>query len=245
MQEKDFIFGIHAVEAALQQGRVTALYVIQDKQNNKLKRLISLAKTKRCDIQLIKQSVFEQRYAQGNHQGVAATVKPTKQFSEKDIESLCNAAEGQLLILVLDGVTDPHNLGACLRSADAGGVDMVIVPKDKSVQLTPVVKKVASGAAETVTFLSVTNLARTLEKLKSLGVWLYGACGHQNNVLYDIDLKGHVAIVMGAEGEGLRRLTREKCDGLFSIPMKGTVESLNVSVATGVCLFEALRQRRT
>lgn len=244
MQENNLIFGIHAVLAALERDHVMTLLVIQDKKSDKLKQLVTQAKTNGCDVQFLKSHTFQQRYSALNHQGVVATLKSTKQYSESDIDSICEHSDNPLLILILDGITDPHNLGACLRSADASGVDMVIVPKDKSVQLTPVVRKVASGAAETVTFISVTNLARTLDKLKSLGVWLYGACGHQSEPLYDIDLTGHVAIVMGAEGAGLRRLTREKCDGLFSIPMKGTVESLNVSVATGVCLFEVLRQRR-
>ena len=154
------------------------------------------------------------------------------------------AIDGPPFLLVLDGVQDPHNLGACLRSADAAGVHAVIVPKDRSAGLTATVRKVACGAAETVPLLAVTNLARTLRTLQDAGVWLFGAAGEAEKSIYDIDLKGPLALVMGNEGSGLRRLTREHCDELFAIPMVGTVESLNVSVATGVALFEAGRQRR-
>jgi 23S rRNA (guanosine2251-2'-O)-methyltransferase len=144
---------------------------------------------------------------------------------------------------VLDGVTDPHNLGACLRSAEAAGVDAVIVPKDKSALMTPTVRKVACGAAEVVPFITVTNLARCLATLKQRGIWVQGAAGEATQSIYATDLKGPLAIVLGSEGSGMRRLTRELCDGLFSIPMAGEVSSLNVSVSAGVCLFEAVRQR--
>jgi 23S rRNA (guanosine2251-2'-O)-methyltransferase len=144
---------------------------------------------------------------------------------------------------VLDSVTDPHNLGACLRSADAAGVTAVLIPKDKSADITPTVAKVACGAAETVTVVKVTNLARSLETLKAAGVWIYGLAGEGQQTLYELDLVGSVALVMGAEGDGLRRLTRETCDALVKLPMNGAVTSLNVSVATGVSLFEAVRQR--
>jgi 23S rRNA (guanosine2251-2'-O)-methyltransferase len=145
---------------------------------------------------------------------------------------------------VLDGVTDPHNLGACLRTAEAAGVDAVIVPKDKSALLSPTARKVACGAAEVIPFIAVTNLARTLKQLQQAGIWVLGAAGEATQSLYQSDLKGPLALVMGSEGNGMRRLTREHCDILFSIPMAGEVSSLNVSVATGVTLFEAVRQRR-
>ncbi|MCB1854974.1 MAG: 23S rRNA (guanosine(2251)-2'-O)-methyltransferase RlmB, partial [Halieaceae bacterium] len=147
------------------------------------------------------------------------------------------------LLLVLDGVTDPHNLGACLRSADAAGVDAVIVPRDRAADLSPVSRKVACGAAEVVPFVRVTNLARTLQALKERGVWLYGTAGEAQQSLYASDLTLPLALVMGAEGAGMRRLTREQCDFLVSLPMAGSVSSLNVSVASGICLFEARRQR--
>ncbi len=148
-----------------------------------------------------------------------------------------------LLVLLLDEVQDPHNLGACLRSADAAAVDAVVVPADNSVGLTPVVRKVASGAADSVPLFQVSNLKRAIAELQNAGLWVFGAAGEAEQSLYDLDLKGPVAIVMGAEGRGLRRLTRESCDGLFHIPMQGEVSSLNVSVAAGISLFEAVRQR--
>jgi 23S rRNA (guanosine2251-2'-O)-methyltransferase len=148
------------------------------------------------------------------------------------------------LLLVLDGVTDPHNLGACLRSADAAGVTAVIVPKDNAASITPVVRKVACGAAEVVPFIQVTNLARTLKQLQDARVWIVGTTGEADESLYQQDLKGPIAIVMGAEGAGMRRLTKEHCDFLVKLPMAGSVSSLNVSVATGICLFEAVRQRQ-
>ena len=147
------------------------------------------------------------------------------------------------LILILDGVTDPHNLGACLRSADAAGVDFVVIPKDKNASVTPVVSKVACGAAESMPIVRVTNLARAMDVLKEQGVWIYGAAGEATESLYRLDCKSSIALVMGSEDKGLRHLTREQCDGLFSLPMLGTVSSLNVSVATGICLFEVVRQR--
>jgi 23S rRNA (guanosine2251-2'-O)-methyltransferase len=147
------------------------------------------------------------------------------------------------LVLVLDGVQDPHNLGACFRSADAAGANLIIAPRDKSASITSVVSKVASGAAETVPFVQVTNLVRALEKLKELGIWIYGAAGEAEQIVYEVDLRGPSALVLGAEGAGLRRLTREHCDVLVKIPMFGSASSLNVSVATGILLFEAVRQR--
>ena len=149
-----------------------------------------------------------------------------------------------MLLLVLDGVTDPHNLGACLRSAEAAGALALVVPRDKSASMTPTVQKVACGAAEMLPLVQVTNLARTLKALRARGVWVYGAAGEAAQSLYDQDLRAPVALVLGSEGKGLRRLTRESCDALVQLPMPGTVGSLNVSVAAGVCLFEALRQRR-
>jgi 23S rRNA (guanosine2251-2'-O)-methyltransferase len=160
------------------------------------------------------------------------------------LDELLDRSEAPPLLLVLDGVTDPHNLGACLRTADAAGALAVIVPKDKSATLNATARKVACGAAEVVPLVAVTNLARTLEKLQKRGVWIVGTAGEASQELYSQDLSGPIALVMGAEGKGMRRLTREHCDYLVRLPMAGSVSSLNVSVATGVCLFEALRQRR-
>ena len=188
----------------------------------------------------------------GRHQGVVAEslddpvrgeIQQANLWQEADLLRRVDEAGHPVLILVLDGVTDPHNLGACLRSADAAGVDAVVVPRDKSADLNATARKVACGAAEVVPFARVTNIARTLDALKERGVWIYGAAGEAEKSVYESDLTGPLALVMGAEGAGLRRLTREHCDFLVKLPMAGAVSSLNVSVATGVCLFEAVRQR--
>jgi 23S rRNA (guanosine2251-2'-O)-methyltransferase len=162
----------------------------------------------------------------------------------QDLDDVFDAMQGPAFLLVLDGVTDPHNLGACLRTADAAGVDAVIAPKDKAAGLSPVVERVACGATQTLPYLMVTNLARTLRELKDRGVWLIGTDERAQPGLHDVDQRGHIAWVMGAEGSGMRRLTRELCDHLVHIPMAGSVQSLNVSVAAGVCLYETVRQRR-
>lgn len=175
------------------------------------------------------------------HQGVAARVAAVQ--PRQDLEAVLDSIVGVPLLLILDGVQDPHNLGACLRVADAFGVHAVIAPKDRAVGITPVVSKVATGAAETVPYLAVTNLARTMRELKERNIWIVGADGAAEQGLYACKLNGPMAWVLGAEGEGMRRLTRENCDELVRIPMLGTVESLNVSVASGVCLGETLRQR--
>ncbi len=188
---------------------------------------------------------MNQRFAALTHQGVVASVRPLPEYNESNIISLLEKSKKPGLILILDGVTDPHNLGACLRSADAAGVDFVLIPKDKSASITPVVSKVACGAAESIPLVRVTNLARAMELLKEHGVWIYGAAGEAQSSIYQLDCSSTIALVMGAEGEGLRRLTRERCDGLFSLPMLGSVSSLNVSVATGISLFEVVRQRVT
>ena len=164
-------------------------------------------------------------------------------WEEADLLRAVDEKDGPVLILVLDGVTDPHNLGACLRSADAAGVDAVVVPRDKSADLSPTSRKVACGAAEVVPFVRVTNLPVPCRPCKERGVWLFGAAGEAEKSLYDNDLTVSMALVMGAEGSGMRRLTREQCDYLVRLPMAGSVSSLNVSVATGICLFEAMRQR--
>ena len=169
--------------------------------------------------------------------------KAPKIGNEEDLYEIVRGQKTPLL-LILDGITDPHNLGACLRTADAAGVHAVVVPKDRAATLTDTVRHIACGAAESIPFMQVTNLSRTMEKLQSLGVWLVGLAEEGGQLLYEIDLKGPIGIVMGAEGPGMRRLTGEKCDFLARIPMAGTVECLNVSVATGVCLFECVRQRR-
>jgi 23S rRNA (guanosine2251-2'-O)-methyltransferase len=177
------------------------------------------------------------------HQGVVASIRPLQPWDDQDLFAAISQIEGEPLLLVLDGVTDPHNLGACLRTADAAGVLAVVIPKDRSASVDGVVRKVAAGAAEFVPVVSVTNLARTLDQLKERDVWVVGTDGEAPQSLYSADLKRSLALVLGAEGAGMRRLTRERCDFLVHIPMVGHMESLNVSVAAGVALFEARRQR--
>lgn len=242
---KDLLFGLHSVAALLQNQpeRIIRLYVLKQRQDKKLEALVALASEKDLPIERVSQHELDRMTQAGNHQGVAALCAKARTYSEHDLPEILQQTTSSPFLLVLDGVQDPHNLGACFRSANAAGVQAIIAPKDKSVGLTPVVSKVASGAAETLPFVQVTNLARTLSELKELGVWIYGAASEASQTLYQTDLSGPVAIVLGSEGKGLRRLTREHCDALVKIPMYGTVASLNVSVAAGILLFEVVRQR--
>jgi len=239
-------FGIHAVEAALKKSAVSELWVDErQKPNSRLNKVLDLASGSQVKIVRRPREELDQLAQGERHQGVLAhLIERAEEVKQEDLMGLLDELDHPPFLLILDGVTDPHNLGACLRSANAVGVDAVIVPKDNAVGMTPVVRKVACGAAEDTPFYQVTNLARTLRELQQAGVWLIGAAGETADDIYQTDLKGPLALVMGAEGKGMRRLTREHCDLLVKIPMAGTVESLNVSVATGVCLFEALRQRR-
>ncbi len=239
------VFGIHAVEACLRQApeRARVLHHDPRRRDRRLQALLEQARRHGVVVRPADAATLQRLSEGGRHQGVVLEWAGNPPRSEADLPDLIAAAECPL-VLVLDGVTDPHNLGACLRTADAAGATCVIAPRDKSAGLTPVARKVASGAAEWLPFVQVTNLARTLDRLKELGLWVIGTAGEGSDELYGCDLSGPLALVMGAEGKGLRRLTREHCDQLVRIPMAGRVESLNVSVATGVCLFEALRQRR-
>ncbi len=187
---------------------------------------------------------MNQKTEEANHQGVIAWRKPRQNVTEKHLPEILDNLTGTALILILDGITDPHNLGACLRTADAAGAQLVLAPKDQSAPLNATVAKVACGAAEVVPYIQVTNLARTMKELQERGIWIIGTAGEAKQDIYQQDLTGPVALVMGAEGSGMRRLTREKCDFLANIPMAGEVSSVNVSVATGICLFEAVRQRK-
>ncbi len=244
----DIIYGIHAVTAALKQPRKLAEILVAEghRPGPRVATLLALSKERHVRVVRVAPDELERLSGGERHQGVVARLKGASAGGAPavDLVSLIQALDRPAFMLVLDGVQDPHNLGACLRSADAAGVDAVVVPKDKAAGLTPVVRKVACGAAESVPFYQVTNLARTLRELQELGVWLVGAAGEAEVSLYQADLKGSLALVMGAEGKGLRRLTREHCDFLIKIPMVGSVESLNVSVAAGICLFEAVRQRQ-
>lgn len=239
------IFGLHAVTSLLNRnpGRVRRLLVQQGRHDERLQTLLAKAEAQRIKVVVEPRAQLDLRAEGGRHQGVIAECEPLRAVPEKSLEALLDHAGGDPLVLVLDGVTDPHNLGACLRTADAAGVAVVIAPKDKSAPLNATVAKVACGAAEVVPYVQVTNLARTLQALKQRGIWITGTAGEADAGLYETDLTGPCALVMGAEGKGMRRLTREQCDRLVSIPMAGEVSSLNVSVATGVCLFEIVRQR--
>lgn len=242
---EQFVFGIHAVSALLANPRRVThkLFVSQERVDAKFQDLIKKAEEANIPVESLNSQKMNQRFAEFVHQGVVASASPLPDYNESDLLFLLESAKKPGLILILDGVTDPHNLGACLRSADAAGVDFVVIPKDKSASVTPTVSKVACGAAESVPIVRVTNLARAMDILKEQGVWIYGAAGEAKSSLYQVDCLGTIAIAMGAEGEGLRRLTRERCDGLFALPMLGTVDSLNVSVATGISLYEVVRQR--
>ena len=241
----DWIYGIHAVHTMLKSApqRVKELYVQRGRLDDRLQKIHKLAEQHGVALQWATVKQLDGK-AEGRHQGVMALCSPGETYDESFLLKLAEERGGDAFFLMLDGVTDPHNLGACLRAADGAGVQAVIVPKDNSVGLTPVVQKVACGAAESMPLVMVTNLTRTLEKLQQAGAWVVGAAGEADQFIYDLDLTGPLVLVMGAEGKGIRQLTRKQCDYLAKLPMAGEVSSLNVSVATGVCLFEIVRQRR-
>ncbi|HCV04967.1 23S rRNA (guanosine(2251)-2'-O)-methyltransferase RlmB [Pseudoalteromonas sp. SSMSWG5] len=240
----ELIFGFHSVEAILEKEpeRFLEIYALKGREDKRLNPVIDQARKFGISVQFMQRKALDNKANGEQHQGIIANVKAARMYSEKDLDEII-AREETPFLLVLDGITDPHNLGACLRSADAAGVHAIIVPKDKSAKLNGTARKVACGAAETVPLVQVTNLARTLREIKDAGVWVVGTAGETDTELFDANLTGPMAVVMGAEGDGMRRLTREHCDLLVKIPMAGTVSSLNVSVATGICLFEVLRQR--
>lgn len=239
------IYGLHAAEALILRAprRVLEVTLQSGRVDERVERLETTAGAAGLRVQRQSREVLDKLTGGARHQGVVLRCRAAEPLGEADLKDLVQAGTRGLLLLVLDGVTDPHNLGACLRSADAAGVHAVIAPRDRAASLNPVARKVASGAAETVPFIQVTNLARTLRWLKEQGVWIVGTAGEGAVDVWEQDFTGSVAVVMGSEGEGMRRLTREHCDALVRIPMSGTVESLNVSVATGVVLFEVQRQR--
>jgi 23S rRNA (guanosine2251-2'-O)-methyltransferase len=241
----DLLYGIHPIRSILQRQpeRVLEIFCIDSRIDDRIQEIMSLAKKQGLSIQKIAKKQMEQWVPEGQHQGIVARCRPQKLLSEHDIDDLLTNMSTKALFLVLDGVQDPHNLGACLRTCDAIGITAIMIPQDRAASITPTVRKVSCGASETVPILQVGNLVRALEKLKEKGVWIMGTAGDAKQSLYQTDLKGSVAIVLGAEGTGLRRLTEEHCDVLMHIPMHGMVESLNVSVAAAVCLYEAFRQR--
>ncbi len=240
----DWIFGIHTVQSILKTSpqRVKELRVVKARQDARLQKLLNLADQHGVAIQWSSTQNLD-ALVNGRHQGVAALCKDGETYNETYLASLVEQQGQNAFFLMLDGVTDPHNLGACLRSADGAGVQAVIVPKDNSVGLTAVVSKVASGAAETIPLVVVTNLSRTLKNLQQQGVWAVGTSGEAEQTIYDVNLTGPLVMVMGSEGSGMRQLVSNQCDFLVKLPMAGSVSSLNVSVAAGVCLYEAVRQR--
>ncbi|MGL4668388.1 MAG: 23S rRNA (guanosine(2251)-2'-O)-methyltransferase RlmB [Saezia sp.] len=237
------LFGFHAVTVRLKtaQNSVREIYIDTSRKDQRMQHFIDRVNTAGVRIIDADKNRLESLAKTGRHQGIVAIVEELE--LAKDLDDLLDSINEPPLLLVLDSVTDPHNLGACLRVADGAGAHAVIAPKDHAVGINATVSKVASGAAETVPYFMVTNLARTLKELKERNIWCVGTSDDAEKSIYETDLNIPLALVLGAEGPGMRRLTRESCDLLVSIPMKGAVESLNVSVASGICLYEALRQR--
>ena len=242
---ESWIVGINPVEGALSNDaeRVRELLVEQGQRNARVQELATRAKALNIPVHHRPREQLDKLAGEARHQGVVALYEAPPMAGENDLPDLLEAAGQDALVLVLDGITDPHNLGACLRSAAAARATAVIVPKDRAVGLTPVVRRASAGGADRVPLIAATNLARVLRTLKDAGVWITGPAGDTDTSIYSVDLRGPVAVVLGSEGEGMRRLTRETCDFVAKIPMPGVMESLNVSVATGIVLFEALRQR--
>ena len=246
MKNAEWIYGYHALHAAIKTRPelLQQIYLQSKRQDERSKNILNLAQQVGVPIDVISRrdlnDIIEKDVP---HQGMAAILKNRLHYIEADLEDLITVAENPLLLLILDGVQDPHNLGACLRTANAAGVHAVIAPKDRAVGLTPVVRKVASGAADITPFYQVTNLARTLRDIQKRGIWIHGTSDQGEKTIFEADFTGSIAVVLGSEGKGMRRLTTDCCDATWSIPMSGSVSSLNVSVAAGVCLFEALRQR--
>ena len=249
-KQNQWIAGINAVAAAVEHDADNVREVLLEAgaKNPRLGEIETQARRVGIDVRRVAQQALDGVAGGLRHQGAVARYAAARTWDEHELPGLVQAAAGKALVLVLDGVQDPHNFGACLRSAAAAGVTAVVIPKDKAVQVNATVRKTSAGAADSVPVVRVTNLARALRELQQLGVWIYGLAGEADKSLYALDLRGNVALVLGGEADGMRRLTREYCDGLVTIPMPGAsagqrIESLNVSVATGVVLFEAVRQR--
>jgi len=243
------VYGLHAVRALLTRHaeRVTGVTIVEGRAEPRVAELQALAQKAGKSVKRAPPASFKQLFGDAVHQGLYVDVQPLPAWHEEELVGAITAAlesgSPKPFVLVLDGVQDPHNLGACLRTADATGALAVVIPKDRAVQLNATVRKVAAGAAETTPLAVVTNLARTLRLLKDAGLWIVGADAEAPKLAHETDLAGPIALVMGAEGAGLRQLTRETCDFLVRLPQQGSVESLNVSVASGMLLYEALRQR--
>ncbi|ANN77329.1 23S rRNA (guanosine(2251)-2'-O)-methyltransferase RlmB [Bordetella flabilis] len=244
MASTQVLAGFHAVVARLRHApsSIKEIYVEASRRDKRMVALIEQAGHAGCKVHPVSSERLDGMARGTRHQGVIALAEPAQ--LAVDVDDVLDAIEGPAFLLVLDGVTDPHNLGACLRTADAAGVHAVIAPRDRAVGLNATVQRVACGAADTVPYVMVTNLARTMRELKERDVWLVGTDDKATTSLHGIDARRPMAWVMGAEGEGMRRLTRETCDELVNIPMLGSVESLNVSVASAICLYETVRQRQ-
>ncbi len=247
MSHEEWIGGLHAVEALLEHHpeRIRTLWLDRDRRDRRIAAIDERAQAFGLSVQRVTRAALDRRSGDRVHQGVLAQCAAPPAAAAPPIDPLAVVAQhgAESLLLVLDSIQDPHNLGACLRTADAAGVHAVIIPRDRSAQLTPAARKVASGAAERLPLIPVTNLARTLAQLKQAGIWIYGTADTGADDLYATDLTGPAAVVMGSEGRGLRRLTAAHCDYRIRLPMRGTVSSLNVSVATGILLYELQRQR--
>ena len=245
MSRLKVLYGFHAVTARLRHDASTVEDVYYDptRRDRRMQEFLHAAKDAGARLIAADETRLWGLAHTERHQGVVARYKAPAALAETNLAALVEKAGRDALLLVLDGVTDPHNFGACLRSSEAAGVTAVVVPKDRAVGVTPTVRRASAGAADRVPIVAATNLARMLKSIKDAGVWLVGLDGDATQSVYDIDLKGPIALVLGGEGEGMRRLTREACDFVAKIPMRGDVESLNVSVSTGIVLFEALRQR--
>ncbi|MBW8824373.1 MAG: 23S rRNA (guanosine(2251)-2'-O)-methyltransferase RlmB [Xanthomonadales bacterium] len=244
-KDSQWIAGINAVASALEHdaANVREILIEAGARNPRIAEIETQARRLGIEPRRVASQALDGVAGGLRHQGVIARYAAAKTYDEHDLKEIVEAAEGRALILVLDEVQDPHNLGACLRSAAAAGAHAVVIPRDKAASITATVRKTSAGAADRLPVVRVTNLARCLKSLQQQGVWIYGLAGETGTSLYSIDLRGNVALVLGAEGDGLRRLTREHCDQLVRIPMPGAMESLNVSVAAGISLFEAVRQR--
>ena len=241
----DLIYGMHPVRLVLTQAPETVLEIwIQENKRDtgSIMQLTSLADT--IPVHYVSKDTLDKLAQYGRHQGIVIKRRRSKTVIHELKDLFHDTGDTLPLLLVLDGIQDPHNLGACLRTADAAGVQAVIIPADRAAGITPVVSKVASGAAENIPLIPVSNLARAIQQLQASGIWIVGTTESAEHCIYEIDLVRPLALVMGSEGKGLRRKTRENCDILVNIPMAGIVESLNISVATGICLFEAVRQRQ-
>ena len=244
MSSRQILAGFHAVTARMRHASdsIREIYIEASRSDKRMQSLVDLAKQHEIKVIPVAPDRLDGLARGVRHQGVVAVADP-KQLAVT-VDDVLDVITEPAHLLILDGVTDPHNLGACLRTADAAGVHAVIAPKDRAVGLNATVQRVACGAADTVPYIMVTNLARTMRALKERDIWLIGTDDEATSDMHEVDAKGAVAWVMGAEGEGLRRLTRETCDQLVRIPMLGSVESLNVSVASAVCMFETVRQRK-